>query len=129
MVRFHCRGTKDGARVRFMSVALQEPPKDFVLAYQPGDAIDRQAFMVLMDNATAKTYEAKAAPMGPANPYGNAFYSTATLLANELSAQRIVDPFAGRYWKIINPDRTNQMGEPVGYKLMPGENILPFAHP
>jgi primary-amine oxidase len=34
-------------RVRFMSVALEEPPKDCVLAYQPGDPIDRQAFMVL----------------------------------------------------------------------------------
>jgi Cu2+-containing amine oxidase len=84
-----------------------------------------------VDGQNNSVYEVntQAAPMGPANPYGNAFYSTATLLANELAAQRIVDPFAGRYWKIVNPDRTNQMGEPVGYKLMPGENILPFAHP
>jgi primary-amine oxidase len=44
-------------RTRFMSVALQEPPKDCVLAYNPGDSIDRQAFMVLLDNETAKTYE------------------------------------------------------------------------
>lgn len=84
-----------------------------------------------VDGQNNSVYEVntQAAPMGPANPYGNAFYSTATLLATELAAQRIVDPFAGRYWKIVNPDRTNQMGEPVGYKLMPGENILPFAHP
>jgi primary-amine oxidase len=44
-------------RTRFMSVALQEPPKDCVLAYNPGDSIDRQAFMVLLDNETGKTYE------------------------------------------------------------------------
>ncbi len=31
-------------RVRFMSVALKEPPKDCVLAYSPGDSLDRQAF-------------------------------------------------------------------------------------
>ncbi len=47
-----------GERVRFVSVALQEPLKDCILAYQPGDAIERQAFIVVMDNESAKTYEA-----------------------------------------------------------------------
>jgi primary-amine oxidase len=47
-----------GDRVRFMSVALQEPPKDCVLAYRPGDSIERQALLVVMDNESAKTYEA-----------------------------------------------------------------------
>ncbi len=86
---------------------------------------------MMVDGPSNSVYEVntQAAPMGPDNPYGNAFYATATLLESELAAQRVVDPFAGRYWKIVNPEVTNQMGEPVGYKLVPGENILPFAHP
>lgn len=84
-----------------------------------------------VDGQNNSVYEVntEAAPMDADNPYGNAFYAKATLLESELAAQRIVDPFAGRYWKIVNPDVTNQMDEPVGYKLVPGENILPFAHP
>jgi primary-amine oxidase len=84
-----------------------------------------------VDGPTNSVYEVntQAAPIGPENPHGNAFYAKATLLENELAAQRIVDPFAGRYWKIVNPAVTNKMGEPVGYKLVPGENVLPFAHP
>ncbi|MCY3692813.1 MAG: tyramine oxidase, partial [Chloroflexi bacterium] len=35
----------------------------------------------------------------------------------------------GRYWLVSNPTVANSLGQPVSYKLMPGENILPFAHP
>lgn len=70
----------------------------------------------------------QAEPIGTNNPYGNAFYAESTLLKTELEAQRIIDPFAGRYWKIVNSAVNNALGQPVAYKLMPGENILPFAH-
>ena len=68
-------------------------------------------------------------PPGPDNPHGNAFYAEATPLKTELQAQRIVDPLRGRYWVVSNPSVNNALGSSVGYKLMPGENILPFAHP
>ena len=29
----------------------------------------------------------------------------------------------------MNPSARNRLGEPVGYKLMPGDNVLPFAGP
>jgi primary-amine oxidase len=70
-----------------------------------------------------------AAPLGPENPQGNGFYAQTTAFASELAAQRIIDPLAGRYWKVINPQVTNRLGQPTGYKLIPGENVLPFAHP
>ncbi len=70
-----------------------------------------------------------AEPLGPDNPHGNAFYAEATPLKTELEAQRVVDPMSGRYWTVSNPSVENGLGRPVGYKLMPGENILPFAHP
>lgn len=61
------------------------------------------------------------------NPYGNAFYGEGTVLSTEQEAQRLVDPLAGRYWKVVSSDKTNKTGTPTGYKLMPGENVLPFA--
>ncbi|MEO1396532.1 MAG: primary-amine oxidase [Cyanobacteria bacterium J06634_5] len=61
------------------------------------------------------------------NPYGNAFYAKSTLLPTEQAAQRLIDPMKGRYWKIVNPEKTNAMGYPTAYKLMPGENTLPMA--
>jgi primary-amine oxidase len=50
------------------------------------------------------------------------------LLETELKAQRLIDPLAGRYWKIVNPAVLNKLDQPVGYKLIPGDNVLPFAH-
>ncbi len=70
-----------------------------------------------------------AAPPGPDNPHGNAFYAEKTLLGTEHAAQRVIDPMSGRYWVVSNPSAKNALGQPVSYKLMPGENILPFAHP
>jgi primary-amine oxidase len=69
-----------------------------------------------------------ALPAGPDNPHGNAWRARRTLLANESEAQRTVDPLAGRYWTVVNPAVRNHVGQPVGYKLMPGDNILPLAH-
>ncbi len=61
------------------------------------------------------------------NPYGNAFKSQTTVLATEQQAQRRIDPLVARYWKVISNERTNKMGNPTGYKLVAGENCLPFA--
>jgi primary-amine oxidase len=67
-------------------------------------------------------------PPGPDNPYGNAFRPVRTLLATELRAQRVIDPLAGRYWLVANPNHTNRFGQPVAYRLVPGGNVVPFAH-
>ncbi|GAA3331342.1 hypothetical protein GCM10020331_087570 [Ectobacillus funiculus] len=39
-------------------MVLQEPVKEVVLNYQEGDAINREAFIIILDNVTEKTYEA-----------------------------------------------------------------------
>ena len=70
-----------------------------------------------------------AEPPGPDNPHGNAFYAVATPLKTEDEAQRVIDPLQGRYWLVANLSVENALGRPVGYKLMPGENVLPFAQP
>jgi primary-amine oxidase len=84
-----------------------------------------------VDGLNNSVYEVNtvAEPLGPGNPYGNAHYAEPTLLATESEAQRTVNPLSGRYWVIVNPSVRNALGQPVGYKLIPGENILPFAHP
>jgi primary-amine oxidase len=84
-----------------------------------------------VDGLANSVYEVNtvADPPGPDNPHHNAFHTEATLLASEAQAQRLVDPLRGRFWKIVNPSVPNRLGEPVGYKLVPGENVLPFAGP
>jgi len=86
---------------------------------------------MMVDGPDNSVYEVNTVTDGPGpdNPHHNAFHAEATLLASEARAQRLIDPLAGRFWKIVNPSVRNRLGEPVAYKLMPGENVLPFAGP
>ncbi len=86
---------------------------------------------MMVDGLDNSVYEVNtvADPPGPENPHHNAFHTEPALLGSESRAQRVADPLRGRFWKIVNPSRRNRLGEPVGYKLMPGENVLPFAGP
>lgn len=61
------------------------------------------------------------------NPRGNAFFGETTTFATESEAQRLIDPLVGRYWKVVSASKTNRTGTPTGYKLVHGENCLPFA--
>jgi primary-amine oxidase len=112
-----------------------EPKYGTLIAPQLYAPIHQHIFNVRMDmsvdgqNNSVYEVNTEAEPMGENNPYGNAFFAKSTLLATESEAQRIIDPMTGRYWKIVNPSVFNEMGYPVAYKLVPGENILPFAHP
>jgi primary-amine oxidase len=62
-------------------------------------------------------------PPGPANPHGQSFHLRETPLASELAAQRLIDPLSGRRWRVSNPARSNRMGRPVAYELVPGDNV------
>lgn len=66
---------------------------------------------------------------GADNPHGNAYLAKSTRLGRESEAQRTVDSLAGRYWKIVNEDSCNLVGEPTVYKLMPKANTVSFAQP
>jgi len=67
-------------------------------------------------------------PVGPDNPYGNAWHTESTPLTRESEAQRDIDLRRARYWKICNEDKVNHVGDPVGYKLLPGENAHHMFH-
>ncbi|MDX1746745.1 MAG: primary-amine oxidase, partial [Halobacteriales archaeon] len=63
------------------------------------------------------------------NPAGQAFYAERTQLRTEQEAQELTDPHRGRYWLVTNPEETNGLGQNVGYKLVPGENVRACAQP
>jgi primary-amine oxidase len=64
---------------------------------------------------------------GPDNPFENAFRAQATTLRTEREARGHLNLETGRTWKVINPSVTNAVGEPVGYRFLPGDNARPFA--
>jgi primary-amine oxidase len=66
---------------------------------------------------------------GPENPHANAFHAEETLLARESSAARSLALDSARFWKVVNRQSRNRMGQPVGYRLVPGANARPFAAP
>ncbi len=86
---------------------------------------------MMVDGPHNSVYEVDSAavPLGPDNPHGNAWVTRSRLLARETEARRDLDPLAGRYWTVVNPQTTNALGEPTAYKLVPGENVRALAHP
>lgn len=113
----------------------ETPKYGTLIAPQLSAPIHQHFFNVRLDmsvdgeNNSVYEVNTEAEPLGPDNPYGNAFFAKSTLLPTESEAQRIINPLSGRYWKVVNSSNLNSLGQPVAYKLMPGENILPFAHP
>src|SRR5262245_24399756 len=111
------------------------PPWGVLVAPQVYGPIHQHFFSVrldmMVDGPANSVYEVDTVsdPPGPENPHGGAFRTRATLLGRESEAQRMIDPLAGRFWTIVNPAVRNRLGEPVGYKLMPGDNVRPFAAP
>ena len=111
------------------------PKYGTLIAPQVAGHIHQHFFNVRLDmsvdgrNNSVYEVNTEAAPKGPDNPQGNAYFAKKTLLRTESEAQRTVDPLTGRYWLIANSSMKNYLGQEVAYKLMPGENILPFAQP
>ncbi len=66
---------------------------------------------------------------GADNPFGNAFFTRATTLATESASLANLSLESARSWKIVNPGRLNAVGQPVGYRFLPGDNCIPFAAP
>jgi primary-amine oxidase len=84
-----------------------------------------------VDGQHNQVYEVhtEATPPGEENPHGNAYRPVKALLRSEQDAQQTVDTMSARHWWIVNPEVTNDIGEPVAYKLMPHGNVLPFFQP
>ncbi|MDA0159183.1 primary-amine oxidase [Solirubrobacter ginsenosidimutans] len=68
-------------------------------------------------------------PWGPDNPTGTAWVTKRTVLSSEGMAKGKIDPLKGRFWRIENPEKVSALGDPVAYKLVPGENVAPMYAP
>jgi primary-amine oxidase len=86
---------------------------------------------VSLDEGSNSVYEVNTVglPTGEVNPHGNAFRTEQTLLATEAAAMRSTNSGTTRFWRIVNESRTNRLGQPIGYRLVPGENCPVFAQP
>jgi primary-amine oxidase len=84
-----------------------------------------------VDGPVNEVHEVEAEPLaaGDANPWANAFVPKVTRLDREQQAQRTVDVARSRHWRIVNPESRNGLGEPVGYKLVPGAAPTLLAAP
>jgi primary-amine oxidase len=71
--------------------------------------------------------QTESAPRGPDNPHGNAWTTVSRTLSTETDGQRDLDLSSARSWIVINPTELNGVGQPVGYRLIPGENAKPFS--
>jgi primary-amine oxidase len=119
-----------------LCAALNHTPEYGTLVAPELNALNHQHIFCVrldmsIDGENNSVYEVNTVPLplGPDNPQGNAFVAQKTLLSSELAAPRLIDPFTARYWQISNPKVFNRLGQPVSYKLLPGENTIPFAHP
>lgn len=61
------------------------------------------------------------------NKWGNLFNVESTVLQTEADGAREANGITGRYWKIINQNKTNRVGNPTGYKLIPEHNPVMLA--
>ncbi|HAF69439.1 MAG TPA: tyramine oxidase [Acidimicrobiaceae bacterium] len=69
----------------------------------------------------------EALPAGPANPHNTAFAAREKLLENEHSAMRNTNSASSRYWRIENSEKTNRLGRPTAYRLLPSSTATMFA--
>ena len=86
---------------------------------------------VAIDGEDNRLVEIDAAriPMGDANPFGNAFTWTETPLRTEAEAQRIADTSVARVWEVRSASKTNHLGKPTAYHLLPQPTALLMADP
>ncbi len=81
------------------------------------------------DKNSVSEMEFEAAPIGPDNPHGNAVRIVDRPLSREQDAAREMDMARSRYWKVVNQNARNALGQPTAYKLVPGANALPLLDP
>ncbi|MGA2579600.1 MAG: primary-amine oxidase [Bryobacteraceae bacterium] len=78
---------------------------------------------------TVQRVDVEADAVDKHNPFENAFQAKATTLVTEKEARGHLKLETVRTWRIVNPAVNNAVGEPVGYKFLPGDNSFPLASP
>src|SRR6185436_1349858 len=113
----------------------EKPPFGTLVAPQVYAPNHQHFFNVRLDfdldgtSNTVQQIDVTADPIDENNAFENAFRARAESLESEKQARAHLNLETARTWKIINPHVKNAVGEPVGYKFMPGDNSFPFASP
>jgi primary-amine oxidase len=78
-----------------------------------------------VDGPANSVYEVDSIPEpDPArNPHHNAWITRETLVESEAVGARDWELSTARYWKVVNPSKLNELGSPVGYKLVPRDVV------
>lgn len=84
-----------------------------------------------VDGDANSVYEVDSIPEpDPAlNPHHNAWITRDSLIESEADGARDWEHSTARYWKIVNPSVINELGDPVGYKLMPRDVVPSMLQP
>jgi primary-amine oxidase len=117
------------------AACLPGQPGKYATEVSPGVAghIHQHIFCARLDMAvdgdsnSFVEHNTRAESEGPHNRYGNGFYDEPSLLKTELEACRRTNPETMRYWKIINPNARNHVGQPTAYKLEAKHTVTPFV--
>ena len=68
----------------------------------------------------------QAEPMGEGNRFGNGFYAKETVIATETGRRASADTH--RSWRVVNPNKLNAVGKPVGYRLHTPDCVTSFLN-
>jgi primary-amine oxidase len=82
-----------------------------------------------VDGSSNRVIELNTANANVRDNVGEWFGMQRTTLKSELGARRDLDLTTVRRWLITNSSRTNALGQPTGYALIPGENAPPMQAP
>ena len=78
---------------------------------------------------TVVQVDSEPLPWGPENPTGTAWVTKRTVLRSESEARGQIDPLRGASGGSRTRRRSSALGDPVAYKLVPGENVAPMFAP
>ena len=100
-----------------------------------GSPVHQHLFTFRLDFAvdgprnTVFEVDAVAAEPGPGNPHGGAIETRMTPIERERDGRRLADPLKARHWRVVNESVVNELGRPVGYKLVTGASPVLLAPP
>ncbi len=117
--------------VVFTSSYVEDSPYATEIAPGLGAPYHQHLFSARLDmmldglTNTVEELDVRRLPVGPDNPYGNAFTRSATRLTSEAHGARMADASTGRVWRVSNTQSRNRLGQPVAYVLRPeGQPVL-----
>ena len=108
--------------VLFTSSYVKDSPWASEVAPGLGGPYHQHMFCARIDmmidgvNNAVDELEVTRVPIGNGNAYGNAFTRRVTRLTDESEGHTAE---SGRTWRIVNPSRTNRLGQLVAYELRP----------